>query len=169
MAEGAPRSALKLRLRLLLNAFFRGGSWGVSRFDDHHGFHPHQLVLDGTLGAVPMTEQAVWGVGSAGKPRAPTQEPAHRNCLRLQLFPEFSPTTSYAQKKKLVLDGRGLTGEGKEVSLRPLIISRSWWVGSAHGWIPLAIPFLRWFWLPPEAPHSRRRLHPLKDDFSATS
>ena len=28
-----------------------------------------------TPGAVPMTEQAVWGVGSAGKPRAPSQKP----------------------------------------------------------------------------------------------
>ena len=51
--------------------------------------------------AVPMTEQAVWGVGSAWKPRAPTQEPVHRDCLRLQLFSEISPTTSDAQKKKL--------------------------------------------------------------------
>ena len=28
-----------------------------------------------TPGAVPMTEQAVWGVGSARKPRAPSQKP----------------------------------------------------------------------------------------------
>ena len=33
-----------------------------------------------------VSEQAVWGVGSAGKPRAPTQEPVLRTCLRLQLF-----------------------------------------------------------------------------------
>ena len=33
-----------------------------------------------TLGAVPMTEQAVWGVGSAGKPRAPSQRPVPRDC-----------------------------------------------------------------------------------------
>ena len=32
-----------------------------------------------TLGAVPMTEQAVWGVGSAGKPRAPSQRPVPRD------------------------------------------------------------------------------------------
>ena len=28
-----------------------------------------------TPGAVPMTEQAVWGVGSARKPRAPSKKP----------------------------------------------------------------------------------------------
>ena len=31
------------------------------------------VIRTKTLGAVPMTEQAVWGVGSAWKPRAPTQ------------------------------------------------------------------------------------------------
>ena len=55
---------------------------------------------DGDAELVP----SVWkdsGLGSsAGKPRAPTQEPAHRICLRLQLFSEFSPRTSYARKKK---------------------------------------------------------------------
>ena len=50
-----------------------------------------------------MTEQAVWGVGSAGKPRAPTQEPAHRICLRPQLFSEFSPTMSCARKKIMMI------------------------------------------------------------------
>ena len=55
-------------------------SWVVLRFDDHHGFRLHQLVLDG-------------------------------RCL-----------TS-------TLHGTKTTAEGKEVSLRPLLISRSSWVG----------------------------------------
>ena len=42
----------------------------------------------------------VWSVGSARKPRAPTQEPVLRDCSRPQLFSEFSPTMSDAQKKK---------------------------------------------------------------------
>ena len=48
------------------------------------------MIRTKTLGAVPMTEQAVWGVGSAGKPRAMT---------RPQLFSEFK---NFAKSLRLV-------------------------------------------------------------------
>ena len=76
------------------------------------------VIRTKTLGAVPMTEQAVWGVGSAWKPRAPTPKPAHRNCLRLQLFSEFSPTMSYAQKKK------SSSSHGSRVRAGPSVIAQ---------------------------------------------
>ena len=58
------------------------------------------VIRTKTLGAVPMTEQAVWGVGSGGKPRAPTQKPAHRICLRLQLFSDSHIDNVVRTKKK---------------------------------------------------------------------
>ena len=73
LPEGGTRllrqSALRPRWRRGISPFrLEGQRFGVTRTK--------------TLGAVPWTEQAVWGVGSARKPRAPSQKPAHRNCLR---------------------------------------------------------------------------------------
>ena len=77
-----------------------------------------------TLGAVPMTEQAVWGVRSAGKPRAPSQRPVLA-ALRSRPTPSGSgrgsdptvtllsrhhcfqsPTMSFARKKISVVSSR---------------------------------------------------------------
>ena len=49
-----------------------------------------------TLGAVPMTEQAVWGVGSAGKPRAPSQRPVPGDSAT----PTVSVTDNVGRAKK---------------------------------------------------------------------
>ena len=49
-----------------------------------------------TLGAVPMTEQAVLGVGSAGKPRAPSQRPVPRDSAT----PTVSVTDNVGRAKK---------------------------------------------------------------------
>ena len=73
LPEGGTRllqhSALRPRWRRGISPFrLEGQRFGVTRTK--------------TLGAVPRTEQAVWGVGSARKPWAPSQKPAHRNCLR---------------------------------------------------------------------------------------
>ena len=51
-----------------------------------------------TLGAVPMTEQAVWGVGSAGKPRAPSQRQVPRNSAT----PTVSVTDNVGRAKKKI-------------------------------------------------------------------
>ena len=48
-----------------------------------------------TLGAVPMTEQAVWGVGSAGKPRAPSQRPVPRDCRDHNCFQSSKTSQSH--------------------------------------------------------------------------
>ena len=95
-AGGVFTASATLCLAQLLGQCF----WGHWRWSDRRSFSENLaavsragarfgVIRTKTLGAVPRTEQAVWGVGSAGKPRAPTQEPAHRICLRLQLFSVF--------------------------------------------------------------------------------
>ena len=81
------QSALRPRWRRGISSFhLEGQRFGVTRTK--------------TLGAVPRTEQAVWGVGSARKPRAPSQNrPIAIACDRRNCF-QRSPTMSFARKKR---------------------------------------------------------------------
>ena len=83
-----------------------------------------------TPGAVPMTEQAVWGMGSARKPRAPSRKPVLSglavasdpigfweevgpDCAVATPLPPVTDNVVCAKKKSGWMWGEGRMDEGK--------------------------------------------------------